>query len=391
MPRPRRADLGITFVTHFRGRSRGGIGRYEDALLGALRPICRVEARPIERLPLPSLLFRVGDLVGRDVAAVLDANPLYVRAVYPGTIVHLTSQTLAGNLLWQRHRAGTVVTVHDIMPIVGREQGWFAHDAGLLPGLLERQMLRGLRRADRIIADSAATRDDLVRFLGIADDRIRVAHLGVDQALFGTPGPDDAATLGTLGLGATDRYVLYAGSLLPHKNVATLLAAFGRLREQLPDVSLVIAGAPRVQPGSEVDGMCRRGLARMTGPISDAQLSALYRGAALFVLPSLYEGFGLPVLEAMASGCPTLSAATSSIPEIVGDAGLMFDPRDEGDLARAMRRVLEDPPLADRLRRAGRARAAEFTWRRTAETTAAVYEEVSELVSAGRRGPAAPR
>jgi glycosyltransferase involved in cell wall biosynthesis len=186
------------------------------------------------------------------------------------------------------------------------------------------------------------------------------------------------------------RYVLYSGSLLPHKNVIVLARAMRAVRAAQPDVMLVLTGAARVPPGDATAEELRRtltdmqgeGIARATGHLATEQLQALYRGAAAFVLPSLYEGFGFPALEAMAAGCPTIGAATSSIPEVVGDAGLLFPPRDHDDLARKLLRVLSEPELAARLSLTGRERATHFTWQRTARETVEVYREAAELTAA---------
>jgi glycosyltransferase involved in cell wall biosynthesis len=212
---------------------------------------------------------------------------------------------------------------------------------------------RSLRRASAVLAGSAATAAELEQALpGLP--RVRVVHPGLDPG-FG-PGP-----------GREGRYVLHLGSSDPRDNFGTVLEAFARARSRLREpVRLVVAGSR----GGPRDGV------EWAGRVSDEELVALYRGAAAYLDATLYEGFGYQPLEAMACGAPVVASSASSIPEVVGDAGLLRDPRDADGLAEALVRVLEEPGLAEELRLRGLERAAEFTWERTADELLAVLDEV---------------
>jgi glycosyltransferase involved in cell wall biosynthesis len=174
-------------------------------------------------------------------------------------------------------------------------------------------------------------------------------------------------------------YVLYVGALTARKNVPRLLQAYARLRTWSTTWSLVIAGARNCKSAPIFRAVQELGLqehVHFTAFVADEDLPALYNGADLFAFPSLYEGFGLPVMEAMACGTPVVTANTSSLPEVAGNAALLVDPYDVRAIAGAMRRVLEDGDLAQELRERGLARAAQFSWERTARATVTVYESV---------------
>jgi glycosyltransferase involved in cell wall biosynthesis len=213
---------------------------------------------------------------------------------------------------------------------------------------------RSLRRASAVLAGSAATAAELEEALpGLP--RVRVVHPGLDPGFVPGPGRGDG------------RYVLHLSSADPRDNTETALEAFARARERLSEpVRLVVAGSR---------GVARDGV-EWAGRVSDEELVALYRGAAAYLDATLYEGFGYQPLEAMACGAPVVASSASSIPEVVGDAGLLRDPRDAAGLAEALVSVLEEPGLAEDLRRRGLERAAAFTWERTADELVAVLDEV---------------
>jgi glycosyltransferase involved in cell wall biosynthesis len=269
--------------------------------------------------------------------------------------------------------APTVVTVHDLS---------FA----ALPdtfSLRDRLILslgvpRSARRAARVIAVSEFTRRDLVRRYGVPEDRIRVTHEAADPRFRPIENPDGLAAARRRH-GLEGPYLLSVGNLQPRKNLGVLLEAFRAVRHEgrLPH-RLVVVGQPGRGGGAVRAAACRFGLERdivFTGYVPGDELAALYAGAALFAYPALYEGFGLPPLEAMACGAPVLASNTGALPEVLGDAAWLLDPRDPRAWAEAIRRVLTEPILAARWRAAGLARAARFTWERTARDTVAVYRE----------------
>jgi alpha-1,3-rhamnosyl/mannosyltransferase len=172
-------------------------------------------------------------------------------------------------------------------------------------------------------------------------------------------------------------FILYVGINKPHKNLARLVAAFAQLAVQIPDVALVLAGRPDPRYDDAQRAVTEFGIAgrvRFIGDVAQADLPALYSSAACFAFPSLYEGFGLPVLEAMACGTPVVCSNAGSLPEVVGDAAIQVPPQDVHALAAALMVILQDGRLWTRLHRAGLVRAQAFTWERTARETLRVYE-----------------
>jgi alpha-1,3-rhamnosyl/mannosyltransferase len=264
-----------------------------------------------------------------------------------------------------------VVTVHDLIHLRFPPR----HRHPVAP-LYARLMLRlAVRRARRLITVSESTRRDLVERLGAAPERIRVIPNGVG-APFGpaaaSPRPDPVLAR----LGATPPYFLFVGNPLPHKNVVGLLDAFAGLP---PDLGrLVLAGIPP-SARAHVDGLsAARGLqARVhaLAPLPAATLARLYQEAQAVVCPSLWEGFGLAALEAMACGTPVVAANRGGLPEVVGDAGLLVDPARVDALREAMYTLAVQEPLRAALRARGLARARAFSWRHVAEATVAVYRE----------------
>jgi glycosyltransferase involved in cell wall biosynthesis len=269
----------------------------------------------------------------------------------------------------------SVVTVHDL----GHRAVPEAHTAAQRL-YLEWSTRRHARVADHIVADSASTRDDLVRLYGADPARITVVHLGVDAA-FRPASPEQVGSLrAEIGLAPHERYLLHVGTLQPRKNLPRLLAAFAQVAAVEPDLVLVLAGG-RGWGGDDLAAAADRlGIGqrvRHLGYASEESLPALYSGAQALVLPSLYEGFGLTALEAMACGCPVAASRASSLPEVVGDAGLLFDPLDPDDMARTVLALVRDGALRARLAAEGRTRAARFGWDRTAADVLAVLESVA--------------
>lgn len=225
---------------------------------------------------------------------------------------------------------------------------------------------RVARGADRVIAISEAAKRDVVAFLGVPAERVDVTMLGQAEPDAVAPAADARERLGL-----PERYVLSVGTRKEHKNLARLVEAAARV----PGIALVLAGNPTV-----LDGRLRAQAARLGVDLTlldfvgAADLEALYRAADAFVLPSLNEGFGLPILEAMRRGVPVATSNVSSLPEVAGDAALLFDPRDPAAIAEALVRLLSDSELRARLAQAGPERAAQFTWRATAEATLASYD-----------------
>jgi glycosyltransferase involved in cell wall biosynthesis len=241
-----------------------------------------------------------------------------------------------------------------------------------------------LERAAAVIVPSASTGDDLLRFHTVDPDRVEVIPHGTDADAF-RPSPPERVYEVRRRLGIGGRYVLFLGGLEPRKNLEPLVRAFGSLPDA--DVWLVVAGGPvrwapeyaaRVERAiAAVPGPARRRVVR-TGYIPDADRRALLSGADVMAYPSLYEGFGFPVLEAFAANVPVLTSNVSSLPEVAGEAAVLVDPRDHDDIARGLTLLLEDDDLRNVLRAAGTARVAAFTWERCARLTAEALHRAHE-------------
>lgn len=268
-------------------------------------------------------------------------------------------------------RARTLVTVHDLSFL--RLPECFPDG---LRRYLEAAVPRAVRRADHVIADSHNTRRDVMELLGAPGVKITVIHPGVEPRFRPMTGESDRETLAAVRrkYNLPERFILGVGTIQPRKNFTRLVEAFGIL-----NLHLVIAGGR----GWLYEGVFERvralgleGRAHFLGFVDDADLPALYNLARLFAFPSLYEGFGIPPLEAMACGVPVVCSDTSSLPEVVGDAALTVDPLDVAALAEAMHRAIEDESLRASLVQRGLARAARFTWSKAAEELLEVYSSI---------------
>jgi glycosyltransferase involved in cell wall biosynthesis len=266
-----------------------------------------------------------------------------------------------------------VVTIHDVIPL-----RLPLYRASAKARVYARVVARAARQATLVITISQHARQDIIDTLHIPAERIRVISQGVSEDLRPV---QDAEARARYGL--TGRYVFYLGGLDARKNVPQLVRAFARLYQRLgdPGLQLLISGNPDTHSGplfpdprpvgAEL-GMSGQILYRF---VEDCDKAALYSGASVFVFPSLYEGFGLDPLEAMACGAPVVCSNRTSLPEVVGDAALTVDPEDLPALVEAMARVLTSPALSADLKARGLARARLFDWRTTASQTLAVYTQ----------------
>jgi glycosyltransferase involved in cell wall biosynthesis len=275
----------------------------------------------------------------------------------------------------------SVVTVHDL----GYRAFPQAHPLGQRL-YLDWSTRWSVHAAERVIAVSEATQRDLARAYGTAAPKVAVVHEAAAPVPPAAPGEIVAAQA---RYGLARPYALYVGTLQPRKNLVRLLDAYARLHmadsgRADPGFDLVLAGAPGWLSVPILDAAARlqrAGLAgriHLPGYVPDGDLAALLRGARLFCYPSLYEGFGLPILEAQSAGVPVVTARNSSLPEVAGDAALLVDPEDVDALAAAMLRLSRNEDLREALIRAGHANVARFSWAKAARETLAVLEEAAK-------------
>jgi glycosyltransferase involved in cell wall biosynthesis len=237
-----------------------------------------------------------------------------------------------------------------------------------------------VRRADHILADSHATKSDLVSLLNVPLEKITVVHLAADPAF--RPLPDAEARRVATQYGLEPGYLLFVGTLEPRKNLPGLLQAYRRLLDaEVTAAPLVLIGGKGWlydEVFERVKVLHLHGRVRFLHDVPDADLPAMYNAASLLATPSFYEGFGLPALEAMACGTPVVVADRASLPEVVGEAGLLVNPDDPDGIAQALARVLTDESLRARMQELGLAQAGCFTWERATRATLAVYRQVLE-------------
>jgi glycosyltransferase involved in cell wall biosynthesis len=242
-------------------------------------------------------------------------------------------------------------------------------------------MWSAARRSDRILTVSEASKRDILHFFKVRPEKVVVVYNAIDEHFRVAPAEEDVARV-------RERYqlehgfVLYAGNIKPHKNLVRLIEAFSELRKDssFEELKLLIIGdqiskLPALRRAVHKYKLHKH--VRFLGYLPDETLAILYRLAAVFVFPSLYEGFGLPPLEAMASGTPVVTSNVSSLPEVTGGAAVLVDPYDVDSIVDGIRRVLTNPALAAELRAKGIERAREFSWERSVERTRQLYAEVA--------------
>jgi glycosyltransferase involved in cell wall biosynthesis len=265
-------------------------------------------------------------------------------------------------------RARRVVTIHDMTVVLFPE--WHPQ---VRVNSMTHEIARSLEIADHILADSAATRDDIVKHFSVRSERISVVPLAADRSFRPLPVEETQQVLSSWGL-VPDGYLLFMGTIEPRKNLLRLLQAVELAGSRIGP--LVIVGADgwgSEEVARRIEQLQRAGRLSYLGYVPDDVRPALINGARGFVYPSLYEGFGLPVLEAMACGVPVLASNVASLPEVVGEAGLLVDPCDVDAIARGMVRLWQDEALRNELSRRGLERARGFSWEKTASQTLNAY------------------
>lgn len=345
----------------------GGISRVFDNLTAELEETPDVDTyrfRFPESFGVPPrdwyFVPKLGGALRRfDALATPVLSDLYGADVYHSTYLRLP----------ERVDAETVATIHDTIHAAFPDQ--FANAERIIS-----RKRRCVEAADALVAVSEHTKRDLVEYYDAPPEKVHVVYNGVDPFFAPLPRADREPTLREHGV--SEPFVLYVGNRGGYKNFATLLQAFAGW-ERASEYQLVCVGSPPEWTDDERETISEAGLGKtvtLVSDVDDETLHAFYTAAAAFVYPSKYEGFGLPPLEAMRCRTPVIVAEAASIPEVVGDAGLYFDPASSERLRERLERLATDDSLREQLVAAGAERAKQFTWQRTAAETLAVYRDL---------------
>jgi glycosyltransferase involved in cell wall biosynthesis len=376
--------MRIAINAWFLDRPGTGSGQYLRGLLWAMpavaseHPFLLVSPQRHARLQVPGLSMEMRSFPARfwrsNLGKVLFEQVLFPRACrrWRADVAHVPYW---GSPL--RPTAPTVVTVHDLIPLLLP-----TYRGGPLVRAYTRLVAGAARQAAMVLTDSLASKQDIEQHLGLPPERVRSIYLAAGEQFSPEPGPDDETIRQHYGL--PGRYVFYLAGHDVRKNVETLIEAFATVVRADDDVTLIVGGKlpeqsrpPFYDPRPLVSALGIEDEVRFVGWVEEAHKPALYRGAACAVFASRYEGFGLPILEALACGTPLVASDTSSLPELIGDAGFAVNPDDVQAIAGAILACLVDDHLAAELRRRGPKQAAKFSWLQTARETMAAYEEVA--------------
>ena len=361
---------------------RAGLGRYAESLARALvqehpkrfaffynrdrktSPLAGLESVPTQTVCAGYKPWRMAVWLGQFLGLGFE------RLVPEAELYHATE-----HLLLPLRRVPTILTVHDLIYHLFPE-----HHKPLNFWFLNRAMPLFVQRARAVIAVSESTKQDLIRCYGVHPDKVTVVHEAAAPHF--RPALPEAIAAVRTRYGLPEGFILTVGTIEPRKNLSRLLDALQRLRQKGDDARLVMVGSK----GWLYEGFFRRleelqlgDAVLLPGYVPDADLPAVYSAATLCVLPSLYEGFGLSVLEAMACGTAVVCSRASSLPEVSGDAARYFDPTDVDEMAEAIETVWHDEALRAEMGRRGLAQAARFSWARAAEETMAVYQRAMSL------------
>jgi glycosyltransferase involved in cell wall biosynthesis len=369
---------------------RAGLGRYAESLARALvaagpdryalfynrergiEPLAGLERLPARTVALGYKPWRMLVWLGQLARLGFDRFLSHSGVGPYGTMPDADLFHATEHLLLPLRSVPTVLTIHDLIFRHLPE-----HHKPLNRWYLNLTLPLYCRRASHIIAISECTRRDLAAAYDLPPEKITVIHEAADPCF--RPQPSEAVDSVRARYDLPDRYLLFVGTIEPRKNLTRLLDAFEALYAEGLTDGLVIVGKRGWLYGdffARLERSPARDAVLFPGYVPDEDLPSIYTGAQSLVLPSLYEGCGLPVLEAMACGAPAACSDTSSLPEMAGDAALLFDPRDADAIAAALRRLLSDASLRESLRQRGLERAATFSWNRVAAETKAVYDAV---------------
>lgn len=365
-------------------QQQAGLGRYAAGLIQGLMTIdpdgdyaiSYNKSQSVNPDPPLDMLPRYTSSLGNKPWRLYNALSYFGAPLMEGFFNGVSVYHSTGHLLPRLRGVRTVFTLHDLIPLRFPE-----YHLPLNRIFLRVMLPRFLQQADAIVAVSAHTRRDAIRLLGTDPQKITVISEGVDPRFRPVTEAGRLAAV-RAAYHLPDKFILYVSTIEPRKNHITLLRAYAAMREQHSEVGLVIAGSRGWMWQEFFRVLERQGLeneVRVIGWVPDSDLPALISAATVFACPSLYEGFGLPPLEAMACGTAVICSSSSSLPEVVGEDALLCGPQDVDGWRDALSRVLQDDEIRGDLEARGKDRAAGFTWEAAARDTRAVYDRVMDM------------
>ncbi|MBI5787666.1 MAG: glycosyltransferase family 4 protein [Candidatus Schekmanbacteria bacterium] len=315
----------------------------------------------------------------REILCRVQASSRPARILWEQVILPVQAKIARLDLLFSPgYTAPLIKTCKSIVSTLDMQYQYFPQDFSRLALLFVKTLVPlSARYADKIITISASSKKDIIKYCNVAENKVAVIHLAAGENFYAPP---ELAELNEANqkFHIGKEYIITVANSYPHKNLPRLLEAFYQLRTNR-DIQLVIVGISgrgSDEINQKLEELKIKHAIIFTGRVSDRELILLYQGARLFVFPSLYEGFGLPVLEAMASGTPVVCSNLTSLPEIAGDAAVMFDPYNPTQMADMIAKVLDDNKLREVLIEKGRQRCKEFSWQKTARKTLDIFYEV---------------
>jgi glycosyltransferase involved in cell wall biosynthesis len=355
-----------------------GIGTY---IRNLLRQLARLDHDSEYVLLCHEPDLGVAAQLGANFRAVLEPSPNYSirEQIHVPWVLHRERPDVfhaPHYVLPPAAQCRSVVTIHDCIHLMFPQ--YLPNRAAYL--YARGMMWTAVRRSHRILTVSEASKRDIIHFFNVPPEKIVVVYNAIDERFSVAPAAEDIERVRER-YQLSHKFVLYAGNIKPHKNLVRVIEAFDTLRQRgFDDLKLLIIGdeiskVPALRRAVHTHKLHKH--VRFLGYLPDETLAILYRLAAVFVFPSLYEGFGLPPLEAMASGTPVVTSNVSSLPEVAGGAAVLVDPYDVAAIVSGIERVLTDPELAAELRTRGIARAREFSWERSVARTHELYQEIA--------------